>query len=163
PDGEKTAFYSRPSSWGDVIQDEYHLNLYQQRMTAIGLALKPELVLSVLAHKDQTDRDNKRRLNSIVEQAKVAAGAGERSTLGTAYHKLLETLDMGGEVDYDILSPDVQATLDAYLTATHDLGLKHEHYEHAVVNDDMRLAGTADRHAWYDGALRIVDIKTGDN
>jgi len=27
----------------------------------------------------------------------------------------------------------------------------------------MRLAGTADRHAWYDGALRIVDIKTGDN
>jgi acetoacetate decarboxylase len=122
------------------------------RMTALGLASRPDLLLSVQAH-----RDDKGRLDKIVEAAKEAAAANAAATTGTALHALTELIDRGE--DLPVLPPETVADLEAYRAATADL--KAVLIEQFCVQDPLKIGGTPDRVVEYQGKRYIADLKTG--
>lgn len=152
PGGGKPKAYTRATTFAGTMEDTYNLGLWQQRMTAVGLSERADLLLAVSAH-----RDDKKRLDEIVEQAKEAAQAHAAATTGTALHALAEQLDRGQVV------PTVpEAYLDdlaAYARTTQ--GMTHLHIERLLVLDDLKVAGTPDRVVEYKGGRYIADIKTG--
>ncbi len=90
PGGGKPTAYTRCTTFVDCLEDKYNLQRWQLRQCAIGLADRPDLLLSVSAH-----RDDKHALNSITEKAMEAAQSSARSTMGTATHALGERVDRG--------------------------------------------------------------------
>jgi hypothetical protein len=153
PDGGRPQPYARWSSYGDVLEDRYNLEKWKVRTAAVGLADRPDLLLSVAAH-----RDDKRKLDGLCEQALEAAKGTSAATTGTALHKLTEAVDAG--VPLPTLPPSAAADLDAYRAAT--AGLKVVAVEQFVVCDEIRAAGTFDRVVEVDGTRYVADIKTGD-
>lgn len=152
PEGGKRVPYTRVTTYVGALEDTYKLQLWQQRMTAIGLADRPDLLLAVAAHRD--DRD---RMDEITGQAKDAAQAGAAATTGTAIHALTERVDRGEPLP--ALPPAYVADLEAYRAAT--TALRSVAIEHFVVCDGLKVAGTADRLVEMGGQLYIADVKTG--
>lgn len=155
PDGSKPVAYTRATTYVDALESKEGLMRWKARMTALGLAARPDLTLAV----QSTNPDDKRALDAVVEQALDAAKASAAATTGTALHQLTERVDGGGTLDGLALPDEHRASLDAYRRAT-------EHLEWAAieqfrVQDDLRIGGTADRVAVIDGASVICDIKTG--
>lgn len=152
PGGGKPVAYTRCTTFVDVLEDKYNLQKWQQRMVAVGLADRQDLLLAASAH-----RDDKRRLDEVCEQAREAAAASAAATTGTALHGLTEMIDRGSKLPQ--LSADVLATLDAYIEATKDL--KARHIEQFCVQDPLKIGGTPDRIVKYGKDIFIADIKTG--
>ncbi|WP_183092927.1 PD-(D/E)XK nuclease family protein [Nocardioides stalactiti] len=152
-DGGRPVPYKRCTSYVDVLDNRYNLELWKQRMTALGIAERDDLRLAVLAHKD-----DKNRLNTLVDQATEAAKASSAATKGTALHALTDLVDRGQDLP-ETLPDDVVASLRAYKEATADL--KVIHIEHPTVLDTLRIAGTPDRIVEYKGERYIADTKTG--
>lgn len=155
PSGGKPVAYTRATTYVDALDSKEGLMRWKSRMTALGLASRPDLALAV----QSTNPDDKRALDAVVEQALDAAKASAAATTGTALHQLTERVDEGGTLDGLALPDEHRASLDAYQRAT-------EHIEWAAieqfrVQDDLRIGGTADRVAVIDGASVICDIKTG--
>lgn len=145
PDGKQKA-YTRCTTYVGCLEDTFNLSKWQQRMVALGLAARPDLLLAVSAHSD-----DKRRLDDICAEAREAAAASSAATTGTALHRLAERLDRGEEVAV----PEVaKADLEAYRQAT--AGIDWRHIERITVHDGLQVAGTPDRIA-----DRVYDIKTG--
>lgn len=151
PSGKRVA-YTRCTTFVKSIEDTFNLSRWQQRMVALGLASRPDLLLSVSAH-----RDDKKRLDEIAEQAQEAAKAHAAATTGTALHALTEQMDRGQEVG--VVPDEYLADLAAYATATQDL--KHLSIEQFSVNDWLKVGGTPDRVVRYRGKRYIADLKTG--
>ena len=150
--GGKAVPYTRCTTYVGALEDTYALDLWQRRMTAIGLADRPDLVLAVAAHRG--DRD---RMNKIVEEAKEAAAASAAATTGTALHKLCEQIDRGETIP---TVPEAHvADLAAYTTATAPLAALH--IERFMVLDHLKIGGTPDRVVRFNGKRYIADIKTG--
>jgi predicted RecB family endonuclease len=152
PDGGKPVPYARASSFGDVLDDKTNLSLWKQRMTALGLVERPDLLLSVAAN-----RENKSELNKISEMALDHAHGNAKATVGTALHSLTENIDRGQETGF--VPEAYRADLDAYQWATE--GFEMELIERFVVNDGWKIAGTPDRVVKYRGEFYIWDLKTG--
>ncbi|MGH3965749.1 MAG: hypothetical protein ACRDZO_25025, partial [Egibacteraceae bacterium] len=163
PDGKIKA-YTRASTLGKALDDSTGLTKWKQRMTAIGIASRKDLVLAVNAHKS-----NKEKLNELVEQGMDAAQSGAAATTGTALHDLCDQYDQG-QSPYvpDEYAPDVQA----YLGATKLLDVVVA--ESFAVCDELQVGGTPDRVYRLTaplivdgrmllpaGELVIGDIKTG--
>jgi hypothetical protein len=152
PDGGKPVGYTRCTTFVDCLDDKYNLQKWQQRMVAVGLVDRPDLVLAVAAH-----RHNKKELDSLTKSALDAAQAGAAATTGTAIHALTERIDRGEELP---LIPEAYlADLDAYRHAT--AGLEVLAIEQFTVLDDERVGGTPDRVVRYRGKAYIADVKTG--
>jgi hypothetical protein len=122
------------------------------RMTALGLAQRPDLLLSVQAH-----RDDKAELDKVCEAAKEAAAASAAATTGTALHALTELVDRGE--DLPVLPAESKADLEAYREATADL--RSVLIEQFCVQDALKIGGTPDRVVEYQGRRYIADLKTG--
>lgn len=152
PDGGKAKAYTRCTTFVDVLEDKYKLQLWQLRQCALGLADRPDLLLSVSAH-----RDDKSALDEVCARALEAAGTSARSTTGTAVHKLCERLDRGQPLG--VVPAAARADVRAYEAATSFL--EHIHIEQFTVCDDLRVGGTPDRVVRWDGDYYIADIKTG--
>ena len=152
PNGGKGVAYTRCTTYIDVLDDKYNLQQWEKRMVALGLASRPDLLLSVSAHKD-----DKKALNRICDDAKEAAAASAAATTGTALHALTELVDRGQ--DLPVLPEQAVADLEAYKAATVDL--KAVHIERFTVHDHLRIGGTPDRIVEYGGERYIADIKTG--
>jgi hypothetical protein len=152
PGGGKKIAYTRCTTFVGVMEDTYNLARWQQRMVAIGLADRPDLLLSVAAHRD--DRD---QLNEICGKASEAAQAHAGATIGTALHALTERLDRGQELGVvpDQYLPDIAA----YTEATKDLVATH--IEQFTVLDSLKIGGTPDRVVKYRRKRYIADLKTG--
>jgi hypothetical protein len=152
PEGGKKIAYTRATTFVSVLEDTYNLSRWQQRMVAIGLADRPDLLLSVAAHRD--DRD---QLNEICGKASEAAQAHAGATIGTALHALTERLDRGQELGVvpDQYLPDIAA----YTEATK--GLVATHIEQFTVLDSLKVGGTPDRVVKYRRKRYIADLKTG--
>jgi hypothetical protein len=151
--GGKPIGYTRCTTFAGILEDQYNLTLWKQRMTAIGVASRPDLILSVNAH-----RDDKEALNGYVRDAMDAAKAGAAASIGTALHKLTEYVDRCQPL------PPVPAEyvndLLAYreaMTRLEILGI-----ERFTVLDQLKIGGTHDRTVRFEGRNYISDLKTGD-
>ncbi len=163
-DGGTPVPYTRASSLGKALDDETGLIKWKQRMTAIGVAARRDLILAVNAH-----RDDKSRMGELVESAMDAAESGAAATSGTALHELMDAYDKGRN---PYMPEEYRADVAAYLEATSDLEFVRS--ETFVVDDELRVAGTYDnlfRTKWPlttptgetidEGTLLIADKKTG--
>lgn len=152
PNGGNPVAYTRCTTFVGAIEDTYNLAKWQQRMVALGLARRADLLLSVTAHPD-----DKGELDRVCEAAREAAAASAAATTGTALHSLTETLDRGHELP--ALPAGAKASLDAYGAATKDL--RHVHIERFTVLDALQIGGTPDRVVEFEGQRYIADLKTG--
>jgi hypothetical protein len=152
PGADKNVPYTRCTTFVSVLEDTYNLGMWQQRMVALGLNDRPDLLLSVSAHRDDKDK-----LNKLVDQAREAAAASAGATTGTALHALTEQLDRGQEIG--AVPEAYRADLDAYQRATQELTAVH--IERFTVLDDYRVGGTPDRIVEHHGKLTVADVKTG--
>ncbi len=156
-DGSKAVGYVRVTTFAGTLEDGFGLDRYHQRLVAVGLARRPDLVLSAKAH-DTGEEDDKAELNSICEQAQEAAHGSAKATVGTAVHKFCERIDRGAISLVDIPESH-RADVAAYLTAM--APFKIHGIEEFVVIDEIQVAGTFDRIVEYDGQRYVADIKTG--
>lgn len=152
PDGGKPVPYTRATTLAGTLDDRSALEKWMCRQTAIGLADRTDLYVAVSAH-----RDDKTRLNKIVEEAKEAAKSSASATRGTAVHALTELVDR--QQDLPNLPDDVAADLAAYRNTMAQLQV--EAVEQFLVCDELQVAGTADRIVTFDGRRHILDLKTG--
>jgi len=156
PDGGKAIAYTRISTLCKALDDSHGLTKWYGRMTALGVARRPDLLAqaAVLTGED----DDKKGLNELVDEAMAAAGSTQARNLGTALHRLTEIADSGGELAG--IPAHMLTDLDAYMQATAQLEVVS--VEKFVVNDAVQAAGTFDRlMRCPDGKMRVADIKTG--
>ena len=141
--------YSRASSLGGVLESQDKLINWKQRQTAIGLARRPDLILAVNA-----DRDNIDKMKAHVEKCEAEARSDARATIGTSVHTLTEKVDQG--IDPGYVPEEFLPDLDAYMKRTKPI-FEHLEIEVRLVQDELQVAGTADR------VCRIkADLKTPD-
>lgn len=154
-DGGKPTAYTRVSTLAKVLDDKTALTRWKQRQTAVGMAMRPDLV-----GKAASKRDDKKILDEVVEEAMTVAGSGVAANLGTTLHALTEHIDAGTMPDHvpGELIPD----LDAYETAMRGITILAS--EMFVVTDEIACAGSFDRLvALPDGRIVVADIKTGQH
>lgn len=152
PEGGDPKAYTRVTTFVGAAEDMFNVQKWEKRQVAIGLAERPDLLLSVAAH-----RDDKEHLNRLCDEAKEAAAASAAATTGTALHSLTELVDQGRKLP--TLPESARASLEAYRAATAEL--KPVAIEAHLVHDPFKVAGTTDRILDYGGTRYIADIKTG--
>ena len=158
--GKKPVGYSRATTIAKALDDTSNLAAWGKRMTALGLAVRPDL----LAMVQTTDATDKKALDRLCESASEAGGATARRDLGTALHKMFEQ---------SCVTPGYKppATYQADITAIHQtlrkagLQVVDECSELMVVIDKHQIAGMADLivERISDGELFIADLKTGSS
>ena len=151
-DGGKPVTYTRCTTYVDCLEDTYHLNRWEQRMVATGLADRPDLLLAVSAHRDDKDE-----MNTICYRAKEAAKSSAASTMGTAVHALCERVDRGHKLG--MVPSSARRDVEAYQRATESL--EHLYIEQFCVEDELKIGGTPDRVVKWGDDYFIADIKTG--
>lgn len=148
--GVTTLAKAPDNTWG--------LDRWNERMVAIGVASRPDLVESIAAHVD-----DKEKMNEFCGLAKEEAKANRGSRRGTAAHRVTERVDAGEEVIATPLATTVAADWTAIMDAA-GLEVIPEYMERVVVYPHLHLAGKFDRIArTRKGRLVIVDLKTGQN
>jgi hypothetical protein len=152
PEGGKPVAYTRATTLAGTMDDRNALEKWMCRQTALGLADRTDLYVAVSAH-----RDDKQRLNQIVQEAQDAAKSSAAATRGTAVHALTELVDL--DQPLPSLPDDVASDLDAYRNAMRRVEV--EAVEQFLVCDELQAAGTADRIVRLDGTRYILDLKTG--
>ena len=158
--GKKTS-WTRATTFSSSISDTFGLTKWGNRMVALGLAARSDLLAQVATVTDPDDKDAKRLLDGICNQAKEHAGASTRANLGTALHSFAEHVDAG----HDITIPAPHdADIAAYRAAMDAAGITIDptHIERIVTVPDYTVAGTFDRLVTMpDRRLLVADLKTG--
>jgi len=162
PDSNGEAPWTRATTFAKSISDTFTLSAWSQRMVAKGLAIRPDLIALAAA----TPVDDKQTLDTLVEDAKAAAGAKVSANLGTAMHAFTEALDRGEEPVIPIhLQDDAKAYSD--LIKAHGIEIDPWLMEKRIVVPDIDtadvagVAGTFDRIVKYKGKWTVLDLKTG--
>ena len=158
PGTSKPIGYSRATSISSLLDDTGFLKDWGQRMTALGLAGRPDL-FDALKKQDPTDTT---AINSICRAALEASGANLRRDLGTLIHTYFER----SCIDPTFETPEPYAADIAAIHAAISAAgyrLRPEFSEMVLVLDEHKIAGTADSvlERISDGALFIADLKTG--
>ncbi len=154
----KPVGYARATSISSLLDDTGFLKDWGQRMTALGLAGRPDL-FDALKNQDPTDTT---AINSICRAALEASGANTRRDLGTLIHTYFER----SCIDPTFETPEPYAADIAAIHAAISAAgyrLRPEFSEMVLVLDAYQIAGTADSvlERISDGALFIADLKTG--
>jgi len=155
--GGKPIGYTRASSLGGALEDNYGLTLWKQRMTAVGVASRRDLVLAANSHREDKDK-----LNEIVTQAMEAAASSARASIGTSMHNYAEIVDRGQDPGY--IPAEFAADLAAYRALT-EPRFEHLAIERFCVCDDLQVAGTPDRVSRLRTPMRApdgTDLPAGD-
>lgn len=150
---KKPVPYTRATTFAGSVEDMFGLGQWQQRMVALGLSMRKDLLLAVSAHAEDKDE-----LNRVVDQAREAAAASAAATTGTALHKLAERYDRG-QMSLEAMPESNRDDMQAYAVATAPLTMHG--IEQFVVVDELQVAGTFDRIVEYGGQRYVADIKTG--
>ena len=156
--GNKPVGYTRATTIAKTLDDTTNLGAWGKRMTAIGLAARPDLLALVQGAEDN------RALNGICERAAEAGGSTVRRDLGTAIHSFFEQSCL----DAAYVPPAAYAADIAAIHGTiRAAGYKvvEDCSEIMVVVDEHKIAGTADLilERISDGELFIADLKTGSS
>jgi hypothetical protein len=157
--GKKQA-WQRCTTFAKMLEDTFGLGVWQQRMVAKGLALRPDLLDVVATLEVKRDAE---QLNRLLEQAKDAAGSKVAANQGTVCHKHTEDVDRGDSLD-DV-PPRYRADVTAYVKAIRDAGITivPELIERITAVPDLGVGGTLDRVVRdRHGRYRILDVKTGN-
>lgn len=157
PEGGKPIAYTRVSTLAKSLDKQEALTKWKQRMTAIGMSQRPDLLALVQATRD----DDRKTLDDACEQALAAARSQAAANTGTALHAFCERIDEGVPVDEIVASDVIKADLQAYVHATR--WMKMLAAELFIVQDDIKCAGTFDRLVQIDGRVYVADIKTGQH
>lgn len=159
PDGKKPVGYTRATTIAKTLDDTSALMSWGERMVAIGLSQRPDLLAGV----DDVRSDSK-ALNRLCEKAKEAGGATVRRDLGTALHSILER----AWLDDDYVPP--AAHVDDVNAVQRQLALAGLEpvdgmNERIVVSDRYKIAGTFDLllKDRVSGEQYVADIKTGSS
>lgn len=156
PDGEgKPVAYRRASTVAEVLEDHYGLDMWRRRLTAEGLARRPDLVQAI-------HTASKKEVGEICEEAFLYAGGDTASRNGSTMHALTDALDKGEDLPQGLPS-HIVAMLEKYEEA-----MKRFRYldgERFVVQDRIKVAGTYDRRLYDEvtGETIIGDLKTGQS
>ena len=158
PDATKPVGYTRATTIAKTLDDTSSLMAWGERMTAIGLSRRPDLLAAIDNVADDT-----KALNQLCQKAKEAGGATVRRDLGTQLHSILErSWTEAGYRPPAAHVDDVKAVHDTL--AAHGLRVIPELCETIVVNDKHRIAGTFDLIVEDStGRLYLADIKTGSS
>lgn len=158
-DGGKPVAYARFSSHGQCLEDRFALEKWKLRTSARGFVNRADLFAQIAA----CPVDDTKRIDQLVNLALEAGGSTVGAGLGTALHEFAERIDLGHIGIDDVPAPwghDIAAYLQ--MIADQQLVVIPELVECRLVNDELRLAGTADRfYRRPDGTLVCADIKTG--
>ena len=164
PDGGKPTAYTRCTTYVGCLEDTYNLTAWQSRMVALGLAMRPDLLLRVSSLgptplEEGEARKWKKQMDATVKDAKEAAAASAAATVGTALHALTERMDRG--LDVGVVPEQYKPHLAAYEAATR--AFTAVHIEAFTVQDELKIGGTPDRVLQIDGHDKLVigDLKTG--
>lgn len=147
--------YRRASTVAEVIEDHYGLEQWRLRLTAEGLAQRPDLVQSI-------HTASRKEVGAIVDEAIEQAGGSVAARNGTTMHQLTDLLDQGKDLPSG-LPANIVAMLEAYEEATKHLTVLDA--ERFVVQDKIKVAGTYDRRVYDEktGGIYIGDLKTGQS
>ena len=179
PDTGKPVAWTRATTFAKSIQDTFALSQWAQRMTLKGAALRPDIVAAVSTLDVKQDRE---RVNALVEDAKKAAGNKVAANLGTAVHSFTEDRDkalVGQPVTSKAIPDDLRPTVDAYELLLREFGLEPVPglIEFTTAVKQYEICGTSDRCykvtrditfklnkrtiTLYAGEYVIGDVKTG--
>lgn len=140
PDGSAPVAYTRVTTLAKSIENTYHLGQWMNRMVALGMSKRKDLVLAASAISNPDDRGQKRTLQDIADRAKDSA-APSAASIGTALHSFTERADRGE--DLSGLPEEYVQDIAAYSEATRVFSVHS--IETFVVNDEYRVGGTYDR------------------
>lgn len=159
-DGGEPVGYTRASTLCKALSDSTGLMEWKAKMTAAGMAARPDLNLLAAALDVNADGD-KPKWRELVEQAQEAAAASGSANRGTAIHRFIELANEGQ--DPETMPEAVRADIRAYLAAMDAAGLEIVASERFVVVDEVQAAGTFDHllRRKSDGLLALGDVKTG--
>jgi hypothetical protein len=181
PETGQTEVWDRATTLAGLHEDHGSLWKWGDRQVLTGLASQPslldrvpELIEAIEAAEGwRAQKDAKKALNKVADEAKDIAGSFDRSAWGTLLHSITEWSDAGrlDEVLPTILSwgekgESLLVDLDAYNRTMAENGLvcPPEYIERILVNKTCRSGGTTDRIVRLpDQRLVIGDLKTGDN
>ncbi|MCZ4085429.1 MULTISPECIES: hypothetical protein [Streptomyces] len=164
--GGKPVPLTRTTTYIDCIEDKTALSGWKSRMTLVGAAKRPSL-LDVVRQLDPENPDDKRRLNTLADQAMDISGANAKREKGTHLHTLSEHVDRGEPLPAGTAIRD-QLDMAAYMGATVEFDVKA--VEEFVVVPELGTGGTFDRLLEYAGpgpdgepveGRFIGDLKTG--
>jgi hypothetical protein len=162
PDSGKSKSWQRVTNFIKLVDDTYHLELWKQRNVAKGVAMRPDLVEAIQPLDVKQDKE---RLNRIVERAQDVAGAYKMSDEGTALHTSTELADYAGG-DIAPVPPQHKPRVQMYLDALRVNGLRvvPGMIERVTASTKYEVAGKFDRvFQLADGSFVIGDLKTGDS
>jgi hypothetical protein len=160
--------HTRATTFAKLGSSTYALGEWNERMLAIGLTKRPDLLARV--HGLDVKRDAK-TINKIVDEAQEFAGNKVAANIGTAYHTFTERLD-AGVCTLDEIPEQWRGRCKQYMDAmaAHGLTTRREWIERttAVTADQVSapvpVAGTLDRILRMpNGDLVIGDLKTSSN
>jgi len=159
PDATNPIGYTRATTVAGMLSDKSGINKWDKAMVALGLALRPDLLSQVHAI-DFEDSTQKPILYGICDRAHKAGGGDKASDLGTAWHAIAhqaaEEPDWMPPAPYD---RDIAALRETLRVA--GLEIVGRMNERMMVNDDWRIAGTADLILTDGTDLFFADYKTG--
>ncbi len=160
--GEPDTLWQRVTTIAGMLADRTNLEKWKLRRAVKGLATRKDLIAQAIALDIDNDRD---ALNGIVESALEAAETAAAANYGTAVHRFAERIDAGETIEGIGVPAELVPIVNAYrdALARNRLRVVPEFSERVVVNADHGYAGKIDRIVLdeTDGALRLLDIKTG--
>lgn len=129
--------YSRPSGWGEDLEDDSALVIWKIDRAMEGVACDPSIAAMVAANIGVKEGAKERRERAIQR------GRGEEAAdIGTALHAMTARVESGD----GFIAPEPYASdIARYLTCLDSAGLTSEYIECHLCNDEWRAAGTADR------------------
>lgn len=166
PETGKKQSWRRATNSTKPFEDRYHLELWVQRNVAVGLGIlirDGRINARSLASHDV--KEDKNRLNNMVQTAQDVAEAYKMADEGTALHASVEAvLAAGGDLNRapEKHRPKVRMFLDAL--SANGLRVVPNMVERVIVSTKYQTAGKLDYVLQLpDGSFAIGDLKTGDS
>jgi hypothetical protein len=167
-EGKTGAYYSRTTSFIDVLEDKSNLAKWQQRMVALGLAGNPVLLDKVREIEDVEAPEGRDALQHVCKLAQDEANSSLKAETGSILHEITEEIDHGRDPGF--IPEEHEPSIEAFKVVTQDM--EHLSIEGFGVQDELRAAGTHDRASRVfgklasrmgvpEGTLCIGDLKTG--
>lgn len=148
----------------EVETDTHNLEKWKLRQVAEGLAIRDDLALAIKAmgRPDESGwtKEQKDKLNGLVDDAMAAAKQRDGARSGTAYHDLTERLDRGEDVESVVrgLPAPAAKSLRAYAYLRRENGWQSVEVERTVVCEDLEVAGTFDRVDVVPGLAKLLGV-----